>query len=55
MLLYTERQLEEAYKIYRTHQVKKDLSFLSLENFRAMFEDMGLKLMEAMFNEIQHD
>ena len=51
MLLYTERQLEESYKIYRTHQVKKDLAFMSLENFREMFES----LMEAVWNEVQHD
>lgn len=38
MLLYTEEQLEQAYKIYRLHQVKVDLGFMTLENFRNLFE-----------------
>ena len=52
MFLYTEKQLEEAYKVYRTHQIRQDLSFMSLENFREMFEDLGIKLMEGIFNEV---
>ena len=38
MLLYTEEQLEEAYGIYRYHQIKLDLGFMTLENFRNLFE-----------------
>ena len=38
MLLYTEEQLERAYEIYRTHQIKQDLSFMSLEHFRVLYE-----------------
>ena len=38
MLLYTEEQLEEAYVIYRLHQIKLDLGFMTLENFRNLFE-----------------
>jgi hypothetical protein len=38
MLLYTEEQLEEAYGIYRYHQIKLDLGFMKLENFRNLFE-----------------
>ena len=33
MILYTEEQLERAYDIYRVHQIKKDLSFMKLEDF----------------------
>ena len=40
MILYTEEQLERAYKIYRVHQIKKELSFMKLEDFRSMFEDL---------------
>jgi len=42
MILYTEKQLEDAYRIYCLHQIKKDFSFMKLEDFRAMFEDMML-------------
>ena len=38
MILYTEEQLERAYKIYRMHQIKKELSFMKLEDFRILFE-----------------
>ena len=40
MILYTEEQLENAYNVYRRHQIKKDMSFLKLEDFRVMFEDI---------------
>ena len=41
MLLYTEEQLERAYEIYRTHQIKQDLSFMSLEHFRVLYEQLA--------------
>ena len=47
MILYTEVQLENAYNVYRTHQVKRDMSFLKLEDFRLMFED----IMEVVYSE----
>tara|TARA_X000001382_G_scaffold49294_1_gene33368 strand:- start:233 stop:409 length:177 start_codon:yes stop_codon:yes gene_type:complete len=40
MLLYTEEQLENAYDIYRTHQARQDLSFMSLEHFRLFYEQL---------------
>ena len=40
MLLYLEDQLENCYRIYRLHQIKKDMSFMTLEDFRLMFEDI---------------
>ena len=40
MVLYTEKQLEDAYRRYCLHQIKKDFSFMKLEDFRNMFEDM---------------
>ena len=42
MVLYTEKQLEDAYRSYCLHQIKKDFSFMKLEDFRNMFEDMML-------------
>ena len=40
MILYTEEQLEKCYRQYCLHQVRKDLSFMQLEDFRLMFEDI---------------
>ena len=42
MVLYTETQLEDAYRKYCYRQIKKDFSFMQLEDFRIMFEDMML-------------
>ena len=47
MILYLEKQLEDAYYIYRRHQVKKDMSFLKLEDFRLLFEE----IMEVVYDE----
>ena len=38
MVLYTEEQLEKCYRIYCLQQVKQDLAFMKLDNFRYMFE-----------------
>ena len=40
MVLYTEKQLENCYRQYCLHQIKKDFSFMKLEDFRLMFEDI---------------
>jgi hypothetical protein len=40
MVLYTEEQLEKCYRQYCLHQVRKDFSFMKLEDFRLMFEDI---------------
>ena len=41
MLLYTETQLNKAYRVYRKHQAEQDIPFMSLENFRNMFENLA--------------
>ena len=46
MLLYTEQQLELAYNTYRMHQVGQGLGFMTLENFRNLYEE----LIEEMFD-----
>ena len=51
MILYTEEQLENAYNVYRRHQIKKDMSFLKLEDFRLMFEE----IMEWVYYEPEED
>ena len=40
MVLYTEEQLEKCYRIYCLKQVKQDLAFMKLDDFRYMFEDL---------------
>jgi len=40
MTLYTEEQLEKAYKVYRIHQIQQDLGFMQLEDFRVLYEDL---------------
>ena len=40
MILYLEDQLEAAYRKYCKHQSKQDMAFMSLDDFRNMFEDL---------------
>ena len=40
MILYLEDQLEAAYRKYCKHQAKQDMPFMSLDDFRNMFEDL---------------
>ena len=40
MILYTEEQLENCYRQYCLHQIKKDFSLMKQEDFRLMFEDI---------------
>ena len=40
MILYLEEQLEAAYRKYCKHQSKQDKPFMSLDDFRNMFEDL---------------
>ena len=40
MILYLEDQLESCYRQYCLHQVKQDMPFMTLDNFREMFEDL---------------
>ena len=40
MILYLEKQLDDAYDVYRRNQIKHDAAFISKENFRFMFEEL---------------
>tara|TARA_Y100001951_G_C11220545_1_gene228480 strand:+ start:640 stop:810 length:171 start_codon:yes stop_codon:yes gene_type:complete len=51
MLLYTEEQLTEAYDIYRLKQIKLDLGFMNLENFRSLFEQLAE---EVIYKDDEH-
>ena len=44
MILYTEEQLENCYRQYCLHQIKKDFSFMKLEDFRNMFADIMIEI-----------
>ena len=48
MLLYTEEQLEASYKIYRLHQIKQDLSCMTLNNFRKLYEELAEEIMHGI-------
>ena len=47
MILYLEDQLEGCYKQYRLHQRRHDMAFMTLDDFRNMFED----LMEVIYKD----
>ena len=48
MILYLEDQLEAAYRKYCKHQSKQDMPFMSLDDFRNMFEEiMAIVYQEA--------
>ena len=55
MILYLEKQLEAAYKIYRLNQVKKDMSFMKLEDFRVMFEDIMEVVYSSEYSEEENE
>ena len=48
MILYTEEQLENAYRSYRVTQVKQDIAFVTLQDFRIMFE----QILEILYKDI---
>ena len=48
MILYTEKQLENCYNVYRLMQIKKDMAFVTLDDFRIMFEQM----LETVYEDI---
>ena len=51
MLLYTEEQLEKAYEVYRVHQIRQDLGFMSLEHFRLMYEKLADEVLTSDIEE----
>ena len=55
MILYLEKQLEDAYRIYRLNQVKKDMSFMKLEDFRVMFEDIMEVVYSSEYSEEENE
>jgi len=54
MLLYTEEQLEKAYEVYRIHQIRQDLGFMSLEHFRLMYEELAEEVLTSDLEEIMN-
>ncbi len=47
MILYTEKQLNESYDVYRKNQIKHNASFITKEHFITMFEE----LMEVVYEQ----
>ena len=48
MILYDERQLDKAYRIYAKHQGINGVPFISIDNFRQMFEEQQEALLEDL-------
>ena len=48
MILYTEPQLNRVYRIYAKHQGIHGVTFISLDNFRIMFEEQQEILIEEL-------
>tara|TARA_R110001592_G_scaffold85552_1_gene252908 strand:+ start:8815 stop:8964 length:150 start_codon:yes stop_codon:yes gene_type:complete len=48
MILYTEKQLENCYKEYCLFQGKNNMGFVTLEDFRKLFENLFIKLGEDL-------
>ena len=56
MILYLEDQLEGCYRQYCLHQIRHDMSFMTLDDFRNMFEDLMAVIYEDNEdNEDWHD
>jgi hypothetical protein len=51
MILYTEKQLEEAYKIDCKERAKQTLPWIKLEEFRGVYEE----LLEVYLNKSMND
>ena len=51
MFLYTEEQLEKSYEIYRVHQIRQDLGFMSLEHFRLFYEQVAEEVLTSDIEE----
>ena len=47
MLLYTEEQLEKSYEVYRVHQIRQDLGFMSLEYFILFYEQLAEEVLTS--------
>jgi hypothetical protein len=47
MILYTEKQLEDCYNHYRRIQIKNNIPFVTLEDFRFLFEQMMQTIFEV--------
>ena len=48
MILYLEKQLDNAYNVYMRNSMKQGKEYMSKEDFRTMFEE----LMEVVY---EHD
>ena len=48
MILYTEKQLNKAYRVYAKHQGINNVPFISLDSFRLMFEEQQDVLIEDL-------
>jgi hypothetical protein len=52
-LLYTEDVLNMVYRIYARHQGKHGVPFITLKDFRVMFEEQQTALYKQQMDDIQ--
>ena len=51
-LLYTDEILNTVYRIYAKHQGKNNVPFISLQDFRVMFEEQQTALYKQQIEDI---
>tara|TARA_R100000656_G_scaffold113060_1_gene85297 strand:+ start:504 stop:716 length:213 start_codon:yes stop_codon:yes gene_type:complete len=51
-LLYTDEILDTVYRIYAKHQGKNNVPFISLQDFRVMFEEQQTALYKQQIEDI---
>jgi len=51
-LLYTDEVLNTVYRIYAKHQGKNNVPFISLQDFRVMFEEQQTALYKQQIEDI---
>ena len=52
-LLYTDEILNTVYRIYARHQGKNNIPFMTLQDFRIMFEEQQTALYKQQMDDIQ--
>ena len=51
-LLYTDEVLNTVYRIYARHQGKNNIPFMTLQDFRVMFEEQQTALYKQQIEDI---
>jgi hypothetical protein len=52
-LLYTDELLDMVYRIYAKHQGKHNVPFITLENFKEMFEEQQTAIYQQQIEDMK--